>query len=292
MSLSDSKPLAIELAKHFIQRKDVKAKQVTDGGYRPVRDKWKVGDLMAHVDGNATFGHYTNDADGLTKLIVFDIDLEKNGTWVELPSDEWIGENVFKDSDFFDVLVIHEDAHPREEWRDRRHPARRWYKQQLRTMVEIISSSIATDLGLRSAAAYSGNKGCHVYAFFDEPTDIGMARELALTVLEMAGTKTSSQYEFEATKGSNFFQFNDPDPYTGFKNLSIEIFPKQDSMEGKDLGNLVRLPCGLNYKGPTYKVKGVVKHEPAFFLDQTAPVRDLKPHPDPVKLLQTGNPYL
>ncbi|UYL87029.1 DNA primase [Gordonia phage Hollow] len=290
--MADTGELAIELAKHFIQRKDVKARQVSDGGYRPVREKWKMGDLKAHIDGVETFGHYTNDSDGMTKLVVFDIDLEKNGTWVELPSDEWIGENVFSDKDFFDAIKIHEDAHPREEWRDRRHPARKWYKQQLRTMVEIITSPIVNTYGMRSAAAYSGNKGCHVYAFFDEPTDIGMAREIALGVLEMAGAGTSSQYEFEATKGKNFFQYNDPDPYTGFKNLSIEIYPKQDTMEGKDFGNLVRLPGGINHKGPTYKVKGEVKHEPAFFIDQRAAVREIIPHPDPVTLLQTGRPYL
>jgi hypothetical protein len=282
--------LATLLAKLFIQRKDVKAVQIGDGGYRPVREPWKMGDLRAHVAGKQTFGHYTNDQDGLTKLIVFDIDLDKVGTWVEVPD---VRERTYSwgNAAFDERLVVHPST-PREDWRDRKHPGRNWYKQQLRCMVELITSAILSELSLRCASAYSGNKGCHVYAFFDEPTDIGLARELALEVLAAAGDMPDKRYKIYRHKGKNFFKYDDPDPYTGYSNLTIEIFPKQDSMEDKDFGNLVRLPLGVNHKGPTFRRKsGGVLHEPTFFIDQRLPYADMQPHPDPVKLLTTGEPY-
>ena len=66
------------------------------------------------------------------------------------------------------------------------------------------------------------------------------------------------------------------------KNLTVEIFPKQASMKDKDLGNMVRLPLGRNKKNPK---------DPCFFIDQTLACTELKPHPDPVHLLESGNPF-
>ncbi|AKJ71906.1 hypothetical protein TIN4_109 [Tsukamurella phage TIN4] len=291
--------LAALIAKRFVQRKDVKAIQTADGGYRPIREPWKMKDLRAHVAGEQTFGHYTCDASGLTKLIVFDCDLDTgycelykrgqplpecceigHGSWVQLPSEEQLKE-ITDDAGYMDAIEVH-NSHPRADWLNRKHPGRAWYKYQMRTIVDALTSSIVTHLGLGAAAAYSGNKGVHAYAFFPEPVNAKVARQAALYTLEYAGKLISSNHNFEAVRGKNFFKHTEPDPQFGVQNFTVEIFPKQDSMEGKDLGNLVRLPGGKNNKNPK---------DPCFFIDQTVAQAELKPHPNPAALLESGNPY-
>lgn len=277
--------LAELLAKKFIQRKDVKAIQGSDGAYRPIRSKWTMGDLRDHISKEKTFGHYTCDADSKVKLFTFDIDLEKTGTWVKHPdwSDmpEDLGDMPDAQQLWFMENIESFDSTPRSDWRDRRHPGRDWYKHQLRMMAEMLSSAIHTELDIPVACAYSGNKGIHVYGFTGV-VDASDAREAALMAMEYAGDSVRSSGEFVADKGSNFFKYNDDDPITGFSNLSIELFPKQSTMGGKDLGNLVRLPLGRNLKAPK---------DPTFFLDQTSPLTQLTPHANPVELLNSGNPW-
>lgn len=237
-------------------------------------------DLRSHVAGEQTFGHYTCDHDSLTKLIVFDCDLDNTGTWVKVPSDEELAD-INDDDEFSNKLEVHEST-PRTDWTNRRHPGRIWYKYQMRALADIITSSVTEHLGLEAAAAYSGNKGIHVYAFFPEPVDARVARKAALFALEYAGKLISPNHKFEAVKGSNFFKHMEPDPFHGLQNFTVEIFPKQATMDGKDLGNLVRLPGGVNQKNPK---------DPCFFLDQTLAQSEFKPHPNPVRLLETGNPW-
>lgn len=273
--------LAQLLAKCFVQRKDVKAIQWGNGEYRPIRQPWKMKDFRDHIAGNQTYGHYTCDAEGLTKLIIFDIDLEKDGTWVKVPSDEELA-LIETDDQFMHSITVHQ-SHPRDDWRDRKHPGRGWYKYQMRAIIDTICSSVHKHMRLKTCATYSGSKGCHVYAFFDEPVQAAVARRGALYVLEMAGKILSPNYGFEAYRGKNFFKHTETDPYYNFQNFTVEIFPKQESMDGKDLGNLVRLPLGVNLRN---------RQDPTFFIDQREPQTRLVPHPDPVRLLTDGNPYL
>ncbi|QBP30285.1 DNA primase [Gordonia phage Jormungandr] len=292
--------LAKLLAKRFVQRKDVKAVQVADGGYRPVREPWKLGDFISHVTGEQTFGHYTCDENGLTKLVVFDIDLDTgdcnkkksgqplplccergHGSWINIDPEEWA--MPLTDGEFYakvDERV--RPLRPREAWHDRSHPSRPWLKYQMRTMVDCITSGIQNHMQLQSVAAYSGNKGCHVYAFFPEPIDARVARQAALLTLEYAGKLISPNAGFDAVHGSNFFKHQETDPYYNLKNLTVEIFPKQASMKDKELGNLCRLPLGKNLKHAK---------DPTFLIDQRLAATDLKPHPDPVALLESGNPF-
>ena len=69
----------------------------------------------------------------------------------------------------------------------------------------------------------------------------------------------------------------------GYPNFDLEVYPKQDSLADKDLGNLLRLPLGRNLKNPA---------DPTFFLDLTTPPGVMVPHGNPVQLLETGDPYL
>jgi len=280
----DQDALAKLLAKKFVQQKLVKAMQTPTGEYRPVKTsypdgdyiKWTMKDFRDHIAGTHTFGHYTCDMDGLTKLITFDIDLDKTGTWVQEP-DLTVLDKFYTDEEFKAATVIHKST-PREDWHDRRHPARGWYKLQLRTLTEWLSGTAHKDFGFQVASAYSGNKGCHVYCFFPEPVQSSMAREMALLVLEATAERIGgTKYKFEKVKGNSTFKYSHPDPYSDFSNLSIEIYPKQDEPLGTKLGNLVRLPLGRNNKNPK---------DPCFFVDQAAPMKELKPHPDPVALLE------
>jgi hypothetical protein len=250
--LSDDTALADLLAQKFISRRDVKAIQMPDGAWRPhtadgrtdgQRLPWKRTDLRRHLAGEVTYGHYLLGTDDTCKLFAFDIDLEKN--------------NPNNDPDFIGSWVdtsgqVHAfDA--REAWLDRRHPSREFQKIHLMMMGYALASTIATELELPTAMAYSGGKGIHVYGFTG-PMPAKDVRDGARIVLDQF------QHELEPTKGENFYRTtNRHDDLTdGLRNMTIEVFPKQDSLGGKDLGNLMRLPLGKNLKNPK---------DPTFFID-------------------------
>lgn len=253
--------LANLIAKRFIQRTDVKAQQFPDK-YNPVRTPWTRTDLRAHLSGDRTYGHYLLDKEDNCKLFAFDLDFEKEGSWCKLndAQDEWL---------------MGDYCNPREAWKDRSHPGRPWFKYQLRHMAEMLSSEIVKQLDIPVACAYSGNKGVHVYGFTGS-IPAAHAREAGKIVLASLGC-------FEAEKGASRFIHKDEGVIDGFRNITIELFPKQDSLEGKDLGNLLRLPLGVNRRNPS---------DPTFFLDQTTAHNQLTPHTDPAALLETGNPWL
>jgi hypothetical protein len=242
------------LAKHFIQRKDVKAVQKVLPDkviYTPDHTPWTRDALRAHLEGTQSYGHYLLDQEDNVKLFAFDIDLEKIG-W--LPTDE----------DF----TAFEPAAPRDVWMDRSKVNERGFiKMQFKVLAHMLMRAIESELDIPTAAAYSGGKGIHVYGLTGScpATD---ARDGAMIVLDSLG-------RFEAKRGSNFFMDTETDYATGFQNLSIELFPKQNSLEGKDLGNLMRLPLGKNLKNPK---------DPTFFIDMTSPMAVLRPT-DPVKAL-------
>lgn len=216
-----------------------------------------------------TFGHYLLSTDGRCKLFAFDIDLEKEG-WLPTiapPAD-------YSNAGVEEYFASFEPANLREAWLDRKHPGRAWIKRQLREMAEKLMRTIHSELLLPCAAAYSGSKGLHVYAF--ATPDFGYmsghdAREGARIVIDMLDC-------LKPKRGENFFMHQNQDPTEGYPNLSIEVFPKQDSLDGKDLGNLMRLPLGKNQKN---------KKDPTFFLDLSAPLAELRPA-DPVWALTDG----
>lgn len=307
-----STDLAALLAQRFIQRKDVKAVQVADGGYRPDRTPWKMKDLRDHIAGTVTHGHYLCDQSSKVKLFVLDIDLEENsertgfhGNWVQRPdlaskeADKYFDEmrtQQENDGLYMSDHVIH-PANPRVDWRNRNHPGREWWKYQMRSLADILTSRIRNDLKLPCAAAYSGYKGLHVYGFTGE-CDAADARALAMATLELAAATWLPTGEFVPTKGENFFKYRHNsgnerfDAIDGYDNLAIEVYPKQETMEGKDLGNLVRLPMGVNQKSGRLNSKtNKTVFDPAFFIDQLGATNTIAPHPNPQALLEEGDPF-
>lgn len=268
--------IATLLAQRYIARRDVKAIQHDDGSWSPhtqggkrddPRLKWTMKDLNAHLAGEQTFGHYLIGNDDQCKLFAFDIDIEKN-TPPRSGHPGFTGTYINEAGE-----VVEYDA--REAWQDRRHPSREQMKIHLMLTAYALMTIIHDEYELPVAAAYSGGKGVHVYGF----TGLAPAadvREIASDVLRIAG-------EFEPTRGDNFYRTIDQSQRNMLRNLTIEVFPKQDSLEGKDLGNLMRLPLGKNLKNPK---------DPTFFIDMDKGLDQMTPLDPEVALTGTWQPTL
>jgi hypothetical protein len=282
-----SKELAALFAKRFIARPDVKAVQFDADAGTFHRGDWfpdikidparrpnsphlphgfKMSHLLAHIGGQATYGHYMLNSDDMCKMFAFDIDLAEKGSYPN---------GVFAEMDGPNAIIEVEDL--RAGWQSRHKDyaeLRTHLKWQMKLLSHVLAKKVV-ELDIDCAVAYSGSKGVHVYGFMPEPMPAAEVRAAAHLVMEMAD-------EFELLKGKHFFRHKNQDPQNGFPNFSIEVFPKQDSLADKDLGNLMRLPLGTNQKNP---------QDPTFFLDMTSPIGQFKPVSDPVSLLTNGNPF-
>lgn len=275
------------LAKKFIARTDVKARQFTNGdGYAPDGRRtmvdgelkyveyypWIRANLEEHLAGKETYGHYLLNTDNNCKLFAFDIDLEGKG-YYPFPCDHtgWNEAGAF-------IGEISEFK-PREDWLNRSHPSRSWLKLQMKTIAHRLAAGIKRDLDLSCAVTYSGHKGVHVYGFLDSLTPARVAREGAKIVMD------SAMESWKPSRGDNFYRDTNTDVLEGFQNFQIEIFPKQDELnndeDGVGFGNLMRLPLGVNRKNPK---------DPTFFLDMSAAINEFIPA-DPTWSLTCGNPF-
>jgi hypothetical protein len=288
-----SKELAKLFASRFIQRPDVKAVQLDRNAGTLKQGDWfpdskidpekkpnsphlphgfQMDHLLAHLAGERTYGHYMLNQDDRCKLFAFDIDL------IDKPEGNYVvqGTDAEDEVEFIERSVVIHEQNPRELWHDRREvEAREWYKYQLKHTAHILAAKVR-ELDIDCAVAYSGSKGVHVYGFTGS-LPAKEVREAALLVLDMVD-------EFELSKGQHFWRHKNMDPFMGFgSNIEIEVFPKQDTLKDKSLGNLMRLPLGKNWKNPK---------DPTFFLDMTAPLASFKPHADPLKLLQGGDCFV
>ena len=251
-----SDTLAIALGRRFILRKDVKSEQGTDGGWYTKEVPWKMADIHDHLAGKKTYGHYLLDDASNTKLFAFDLDLVKEGFYVSTKEDE--------------IMDGGQRCNPREVIHDPSHPGREFLIMQLRCMAEALAHKIVriTDGEIPVALAWSGGKGMHVYGFLPQPTPGVEARGLALGILNSFNC-------FEPVRGNNFFRHS----MGAYTNIEIEVFPKQDTLEGKRLGNLMALPLGVHRKTGQKK----------FFMDCRVEYTVLKPL-DPMKALEGEMP--
>jgi hypothetical protein len=268
------------IASRFIARPDVKAVQHADGSWSPhtktgkrdgERIPWSRPDLISHLEKRATYGHYLLGSDSTCKLFAFDVDLEKSGVLPNAPkpgtnepgADPWASTAEILS---WEQNCFQECEDLRGAWLTRSHPGRPYMKAQFKEIAHKLLRGVYETLGVPCAAAYSGGKGIHVYGFTGRMAAQD-ARDGAEIVLESMGG-------FKTTRGVNFFQ------HENYPNLSIEIFPKQTSLDGKDLGNLMRLPLGRNLKST----------DPTFFIDMTSPMAVMQPV-DPEWALTAGNPW-
>jgi hypothetical protein len=130
------------------------------------------------------------------------------------------------------VLTAVIDADLKPEFRDRQLTAAD--KGKIRKEQDYLFSRIrelSGNRGVRPLVEFSGGKGYHFWYFFQSPVPAGQAK----TLLE------SVQYPV----AQDLSVFN------------LEVFPKQDHLSGKGLGNLVKLPLGI------HRLSG----KPSYFLE-------------------------
>lgn len=255
--MADTKELVRLIGTKFISRRDVKAVQKPDGSWFPVKDRstdeflpFKMQDFEDHLAGRTTLGHYMLGLDDTCKLFAFDIDLAKNAgldpeTKEELPltvkniTDDVVSPHILEDEHFAAPEIPEMVGFPREWYLDDAHEMVPSLRYHLKTMAIGLASRIIRQTEgacTHVAIADSGSKGLHVYGFLPEPMPADIARNIAVDVLD------SFEGCFEAFRGVNFYRSTQGYP------LEIEVFPKQTSLEGKQLGNLMSLPLGINQK--------------------------------------------
>jgi len=173
----------------FVHRDDVFAVQKSDGSYTVLRRPFTDQDIIDHLRGQHTIGLYCLKHDGdesTLKWAVLDIDIHKS-VWSKVG---------YKESD---------------------------WKEQLDEQVARAQTELS-QYGIYSYVEESGNKGRHIWVFFDKPINGMLAKRC-----------------MEAMFGS----MRSVAPGT----IDWEIFPKQGKLVNEDsLGNLVKLPFGVHQK--------------------------------------------
>lgn len=260
LSSDESTALQNLIAKLFIARTDVKAIQASTGAYYPhvsnpgqtppVYIPWSREAIQQHLAGQATYGHYLLNQSSEAKLFAFDIDLDTSG---ELPTMSF--DDVLDETDAIDFEQSFVQNNPREVWHDRSHISRSYIKYVLKSLAGHLYGAVR-DIGLPAAVAYTGNKGLHVYGFTGKmPADA--VREAALLAAE--------NLDLREFRGHAFYKAYD---LPEWDILTVEIFPKQDTIQEDGFGNLMRLPLGRNLKTT----------DPTFFLDmEHKPLVDFAP---------------
>lgn len=262
--MTDTQELVRLLGTRFIQRRDVKAFQAEDGAWYPTREPMTMADFQAHFSGSKTMGHYLLDQDNNCKLFAFDLDLVKHNR--DCTGGGCKGcESILLGDDGVQYSGI-----PRNVWPNDEHPLGRQLTKDLRAMAEGLCWTIIDlfEMEFPVAIATSGNKGLHVYAFTGT-ISAEVARASALSVLKNFSSV------LEPFRGDNFWRHK-----TEYLSLDIEVFPKQTSLDGKDLGNLMSLPLGVNQ---------VTKRTKRFLTSKSS--QDQLVEKDPVEVLSGDNPW-
>jgi hypothetical protein len=263
--------LANLFASKLIARTDVKAVQHANGSYTPDRTPWTRPELEAHLRGERTFGHYVLAPDDTCKIFCLDVDLRgvKKIADTELP-DGWLPLSGLGEGEVYEDFVADD---PRKVWANRADPRRSYLKYSMRLAGAMFAERIFTELEIPVAVAYSGSKGIHVYGLFGHKMSAADAREAAMIVMDSMGIWTHY-------RGDSVFELKEREKDNPLSNFTVEIYPKQPSLQGKDLGNLLRLPLGRNCKSA----------DPTFFMDLTSSLAEMRPV-DPEWALTTTNPW-
>lgn len=219
--------IANAIAKTFIQRTDIKSWQQKNGDYHIDRTPITRADLLAHISGERTMGHYPVAPDGLCKFFCFDLDLTEPDDPERVPEPKV-------------CRVRGEEVNPRAIFSDRNDERRLQLLGMLKDLASVLARRTHSLLGLPVLASFSGSKGLHVYGLTGK-VPAADAREAAWAILE--------DYKYFAPiRGENFWGRTDL-PQGEKDIIEIEVFPKQDTV-GVDsqVGNLIRLPLGINRK--------------------------------------------
>ena len=237
--MGDTSELARLLGARFIQRRDVKTRQwghgehakIPVGGYSPVRARpvgqwsetnkgehipWKRSDIIDHLEGHKTYGHYLVDPEGMTRVVAFDVDFDK-----EFPFEG----QILKPREVFGTD----------------HPGAIAMNEAVRCLADALAYRLKWKYPrLTVCTSFSGSKGIHVYGLFAEPTFASTARGTGISVIASMVSLEPSRLGYKPIRES--------------LPLEVEVFPKQEKVGRGGYGNLMRLPLGIHKKteGPSY----------------------------------------
>lgn len=274
----NNKEIAKLFAKLFIARPDVKAIQRSSGEYNPTVERDFTGnvtkmfpftmeDLLDHIEGKRTYGHYLLSKESKCKLFAFDIDIDELDP--AKPNQNLMLPMVQTEEGVWDDFHL---CDPRAIWLNRAYvPARNFLKYQMRSLANMLASVIYKEFEIQTAVTYSGAKGMHVYGFTGllPAADV---RDGASYVIEKVGKLKphigSNFFKHEIVIGGDGYAHDEVNHEQSFQCLTVEAFPKQIEVKEGGYGNLMRLPLGTNLKNPA---------DPTFFVDMRTALTDLKP---------------
>lgn len=182
--------LLVLLQETFAGREGVYALQWVDEdgrtGYSPIRQPLTLKVVRNHLLGNHTLGVYLLRMDNTVHFAAVDLDLSP--------------------------VVVKNCAPGTPGWREA-YQALESFALQLK--------EVAKQHNMTLHLEESGYKGCHLWAFFQEPVPARMARTFLRQLLEPLAVPPVIRYE---------------------------IFPKQNSVPTDGLGNLIKIPLGIHRK--------------------------------------------
>ena len=229
----DAVELVKLLGKNFIQRRDAKAIQTKDCQWIPVRrdDKdtnipFSMDDFKKHLMGSATYGHYLLDQENNCKLFAFDLDVVEGPVPLSGTDETYSPRKVWLDG------AIDPAARATEEYAEVRSQLARLGRGLAVAIRDCFEGQVPV------AVCDTAGKGLHVYGLTGT-RPAAAQRELALGLLKLVG-------DFVPLKGKNFFQYRPESDPESLNAVTIEVFPKQDTLQAGGLGNLLALPLGVN----------------------------------------------
>ncbi len=226
----------------FIHRRDAKAVYTLDAKgdhWSMVNKPYTLKDFVAHFETDASLGSYLLDQDSTVKFFAYDIDLMSAGTYLMIRD---IEEILALESDgYWDDGIDHETdlelrvGNLEAALHDSSAEAHRWTRIVLLTVLRELSRRVEGELGLKSLSVITGG-GAHLLVPLPEPQPAAEVRAAAIDVIDRS-------IGFSRKGSGDIFW-----KYGEFLHhpLEVEVFPKQDSLDGKKFGNMIRLPFGIH----------------------------------------------
>lgn len=229
------------MGKLFINRRDRKASYRQDfrGNWHwtALNTPFKMGDFVTHLTRMGCLGAYLLNTDNTVKFMAFDIDAKKTSKyWLCYDIDQI---NALEERGYgFDLDLqfgLFEAA-----LHDPSLDAHRWVRIILLEAIRHICKAVR-ELDLTPLTVITGG-GAHVLVPFPEPVAAADAR--------LVGNHLVSELPTVCRLDKMFWN------YGPLGELTIEVFPKQDTLVGKDYGNLIRLPYGWHHEASirTYSI--------------------------------------
>ena len=148
--------------------------------YKPIRRSLNYKDIAEHLSGKKTVGVYQLKKDTSIKFAAYDVDIKK-------------------------TFLNNEKRYV--------------YEENAKTVAKKLFFELNSE-GIKSYLEYTGNRGYHIWIFFDEPILSYKVKPVMETIL--------NRIELE-------------------EGIDVEIFPKQIELHG-GLGNLIKVPLGIHRK--------------------------------------------